>query len=363
MLFLFASATRSSTGPWSAPGAPSRRWPAAPARGCAGGEVVQVPVAQAAGATRVVRPGDRIPLDGVIREGQSAVDQAAITGESIPVAKAPATRCSRAPSTPRRRWRLRSPASPRVAAGAGRGHGGRGRGPEGPHPALPRGSSGVRPAGAGGGGALPFVLMASATGSQDAVLRGLSLLVGGLAVRAGDLDAGGGARRGRARRAGACCSRAAPTSSRWASGAGLRQDRHPHQGQAEAPQRLHRRGRPTNSCARRGRRGALQPSVRGPSWRAPGARDRDRMATGCEAVHGKGIAASAPTPCPSERALFEGAPAAVLAEVERLEQAGQTTMLVKRGARFLGVLGVADRRGPRPGRRWPCSRPWASSAR
>lgn len=35
----------------------------------------------------VVRPGDRIPLDGVVLEGESSVDQAAITGESIPVSK------------------------------------------------------------------------------------------------------------------------------------------------------------------------------------------------------------------------------------------------------------------------------------
>jgi Cd2+/Zn2+-exporting ATPase len=37
----------------------------------------------------VVRPGDRIPVDGDIIRGQSAVDQSAITGESVPVNKAP----------------------------------------------------------------------------------------------------------------------------------------------------------------------------------------------------------------------------------------------------------------------------------
>ncbi len=34
-----------------------------------------------------IRPGDRIALDGTVETGQSAVDQAAITGESMPVAK------------------------------------------------------------------------------------------------------------------------------------------------------------------------------------------------------------------------------------------------------------------------------------
>ncbi|MBM3269864.1 MAG: cadmium-translocating P-type ATPase [Candidatus Sericytochromatia bacterium] len=41
------------------------------------------------GAVIVVRPGDRIPLDGEVVEGRSAVDQAALTGESMPVEKAP----------------------------------------------------------------------------------------------------------------------------------------------------------------------------------------------------------------------------------------------------------------------------------
>ena len=39
------------------------------------------------GDTVVVRPGERIPLDGVVRRGSSAVDQAPITGESVPAPK------------------------------------------------------------------------------------------------------------------------------------------------------------------------------------------------------------------------------------------------------------------------------------
>jgi len=39
------------------------------------------------GSRILVRPGERIPLDGVVREGRGSVDQSALTGESMPVEK------------------------------------------------------------------------------------------------------------------------------------------------------------------------------------------------------------------------------------------------------------------------------------
>ena len=52
------------------------------------GEEVTVPVEQLRiGDHIIVRPGDRIPADGTVFEGESAVNQAPITGESVPVDK------------------------------------------------------------------------------------------------------------------------------------------------------------------------------------------------------------------------------------------------------------------------------------
>ena len=43
----------------------------------------------AVGDLVLVRPGDRVPADGVIEEGASALDESPVTGESMPVARAP----------------------------------------------------------------------------------------------------------------------------------------------------------------------------------------------------------------------------------------------------------------------------------
>jgi Cu+-exporting ATPase len=53
-----------------------------------GGLEEEVDVAQVRVGDRVVvRPGERIPVDGIVRQGRSQVDESLITGESLPVTK------------------------------------------------------------------------------------------------------------------------------------------------------------------------------------------------------------------------------------------------------------------------------------
>jgi len=59
-------------------------------RKAADGTVREIPAADLeVGDIVVLRPGARVPADGVVRSGATSVDEASITGESMPVAKGP----------------------------------------------------------------------------------------------------------------------------------------------------------------------------------------------------------------------------------------------------------------------------------
>jgi P-type Cu+ transporter len=54
------------------------------------GSEIEVALGEVAiGETMIVRPGERIPVDGVVVQGESAVDESMLTGESMPVEKGP----------------------------------------------------------------------------------------------------------------------------------------------------------------------------------------------------------------------------------------------------------------------------------
>ena len=54
------------------------------------GVEVEVPTAEVlVGDLVLVRPGAKVPVDGLVESGESEVDESMVTGESLPVAKAP----------------------------------------------------------------------------------------------------------------------------------------------------------------------------------------------------------------------------------------------------------------------------------
>src|ERR671920_2235552 len=53
-----------------------------------GGEELTIPSSEVRlGDTVLLRPGDKVPVDGEVTEGETSIDEALVTGESVPVTK------------------------------------------------------------------------------------------------------------------------------------------------------------------------------------------------------------------------------------------------------------------------------------
>jgi Zn2+/Cd2+-exporting ATPase len=317
-------------------------------------QIEEVPVGQIKrGDVIIIRPGDRVPLDGKIISGHSLVDQATITGESVPVPKGPGDQLftstinaeaalevevtklsgetvlsriidlvaeAEAQKSPTQRFakRLEKVFAPIVLIAA---------------PMLAIG------------------LLYSGLGMKESILRGISLLVAAspcalaIATPAAVLSA---------------VARAAHSGVLIKGGAHLETLGKVHTIAFDKTGTL-TIGKPrliTLSPAPGVAEHELLAAAAGAESHSShplalavvnGARERGvdvKLSQSCEAIHGKGVRSvvDGETILVGNAILFvdQQAPAAVTDEARRLEAAGQTTMIVKRGDRFLGVLGVAD---------------------
>jgi Zn2+/Cd2+-exporting ATPase len=320
-----------------------------------GDEIIETPVRKARrGDLVIVRPGDRVPLDGVIRAGASSLDQATVTGESTPVAKGAGDQVfagtinteamleievtkissesmisrivdlvteAEAQKSPTQRFakKLERVFVPIVLIAA---------------PALSL-----------------FLFYFQGLGLRDAVLRGISLLVAAspcalaIATPAAVLSA-----VARAARSGILIKGGAHLETLGRVGAiafdktGTLTIGKPRivavsslSGVSEAELLT------VTAAAEAHSSHPLAVAI------VEGAKDRGlefEPAESCEAIHGKGIRSiiNGETIEVGSLALFSGVamPEVIVTTANQFESAGQTTMIVRRGARFLGVIGLAD---------------------
>jgi Zn2+/Cd2+-exporting ATPase len=318
------------------------------------GEAEEIPVSEVRrGDIVLIRPGDRVPLDGCIRSGHSSLDQATITGESVPVAKGPGdtvfagthnteavlevevTKLSsdsvisriidmvseaEAQKSPTQRFakRLERIFVPIVLV--------------------------IAPL-------LTVTLLFYGLTFKEALLRGISLLVAAspcalaIATPAAVLSAVARAARGGVLIKGGAhlesLGKVAVIAFDKTGTLTLGRPRLitiiPAPGVSEQEILAAAAAAESNSTH------PIAIAV------IDGARERGiepAVAESMEAVHGKGVRASVngEIVCLGNAALFQGeaVPDDIAKTVMKLEAAGQTTIIVRRGARFLGVLGVAD---------------------
>ncbi len=319
-----------------------------------GDDLVEVPVRDVKRGDRiVVRAGDRVPLDGVIREGRSSLDQATVTGESVPVSKSlgdtvfagtinveavlevEVTRLSsdsaiakvidmvaEAEARKSRVQRLSKKIEQRFA----------------PMVLL------LAPG-------LAIALVATGTSLKDAILRALSLLVAAspcalaISTPAAVLSAVARAARGGVlMKGGAHLEELGTVASMAFDKTGTLTEGKPkvvstwtHDGADENEMLAVAAAVETLSSHPLAK--AVVDGAKAKGLDLP-------TAVGCETVHGKGIRSmvNGKAVAIGSMDLFDAAkvPEAVKAKVAELQEKGQTTMVVRRGQQYLGVMGVAD---------------------
>ncbi|MEJ7728547.1 MAG: cation-translocating P-type ATPase [Polyangiaceae bacterium] len=318
------------------------------------GALVEVPVAEVKkGDVVTVRPGDRVPLDGIIRSGQSALDQAAITGESVPVSKGPGEPVFAGTINTESALEIEvtklstESALARVVDMVADAEAQRA-----PRSGSPRSSSaGFLPVVLVAAPALALGLYLTGTPVSASLLRAAALLVAAspcalaIATPAAILSAVARAARGGVLMKGGAHLEvlgnvkaiAFDKTGTLTEGKPKLLTVTPAGGATEAELLAAAAGAESLSSH--------------PLARAivDGARERGvtpGKAEGSQIVHGKGLRTTVDGAQVEvgSLGLFEAAsvPPEAKAEVERLEVSGQTTMIVRRGERFLGVLGVAD---------------------
>jgi Cd2+/Zn2+-exporting ATPase len=317
--------------------------------------VVEVSVTKVLrGDIMVIRPGDRLPLDGTIRSGQSSIDQATITGESVPVARGPGdevfastinveavlevevTRLStesvlarivdmvaeaEAQKSPTQRFakRLERTFVPVVLAAA---------------PIL------------------TLVLIAIGTGFTESVLRGISLLVAAspcalaISTPAAVLSAVARAARGGVLiKGGAYLEALGKLNAIAFDKTGTLTLGRPRVMSVKPEAGINENELvAAAACVEAHSSHPIAYAI----LEAASERQIARVdSESCVAVHGKGLRAmfQGDAVWAGNLPLFEGqqVPESVLKKVSQLEESGQTTVVVKRGDRFLGVIGVADK--------------------
>jgi Cd2+/Zn2+-exporting ATPase len=319
-----------------------------------GGDVVEVPVGDVQRGERVVvRPGDRVPLDGIIREGKSSLEQAAITGESLPVPKkagdevfSGTINCEGLLEVEVTRLSSESVLARVVDMVA------EAEAQKGPNQRFAqRLERTVAPLVMIGAVVFPVVLVLLGTPVKEAVLRAVSLLVAAspcalaISTPSAVLSAVAAAARGGVLvKGGIYLELLAKVNAIAFDKTGTLTVGRPKllstvPAQGVSKEELLGVAASVESLSAHPLARAVVEAATEGGIQAPAGSD-------CEAIHGKGIRAKvgADVVDVGSLALFEGAPVPpeIAVEVARLEAAGQTTMVVRRAERYLGVLGVAD---------------------